>query len=138
MTPPDGLTSISFTDRVNRLNAGLVRDGIPVSDLRRAPALELQFAGAGELGRTHGALARPDRADRGTDRRGAALPPIAAARVTAALFPRRSATHLRRLALRSGADGGDGGRRRDPHAIPVKTARGAGNVADGALLAHSA
>ena len=54
MTPPDGLTSISFTDRVNRLNAGLVRDGIPVSDMRRAPALELQFAGAGELGRSQG------------------------------------------------------------------------------------
>ncbi len=52
MTPPDGLTSISFTDRVNRLNAGLLRDGIPVSDMRRAPALELQFAGAGELGRS--------------------------------------------------------------------------------------
>ena len=55
MTPPDGLTSISFTDRVNRLNAGLVRDGIPISDMRRAPALELQFAGAGELGRSQGA-----------------------------------------------------------------------------------
>ena len=55
MTPPDGLTSISFTDRVNRLNSGLLRDGIPVSDMRRAPALELQFAGAGELGRSQGA-----------------------------------------------------------------------------------
>ena len=54
MTPPDGQTSISFTDRVNRLNAGLLRDGIPVSDMRRAPALELQFAGAGELGRSQG------------------------------------------------------------------------------------
>jgi hypothetical protein len=54
VTPPDGLISISFTDRVNRLNAGLVRDGIPVSDMRRAPALELQFAGAGELGRSQG------------------------------------------------------------------------------------
>ena len=49
---PDSLTSISFTDRVNRLNAGLLRDGIPVFDMRRAPALELQFAGAGELGRS--------------------------------------------------------------------------------------
>jgi hypothetical protein len=56
VTPPDGLTSISFTDRVNRLNAGLVRDGIPISDMRRAPALELQFAGAGELGRSQGAV----------------------------------------------------------------------------------
>jgi hypothetical protein len=45
------LKTISFTDRINRLHAGLVRDGIPVSDMRRAPALELQFAGAGELGR---------------------------------------------------------------------------------------
>jgi hypothetical protein len=50
----DGLTSNSFTDRVNRLNAGLLRDGISVSDMRRAPALELQFAGAGELGRSNG------------------------------------------------------------------------------------
>jgi hypothetical protein len=58
VTSPDGLTSISFTDRINRLNAGLVRDGIPVSDMRRSPALELQFAGAGDLGRPHGA-ARP-------------------------------------------------------------------------------
>ena len=58
MTAPDGLTSISFTDRINRLNAGLVRDGIPVSDMRRSPALELQFAGAGELGRAQGS-ARP-------------------------------------------------------------------------------
>ena len=54
VTPPDGLISISFTDRVNRLNAGLLRDGIPISDMRRAPALELQFAGAGELGRSPG------------------------------------------------------------------------------------
>ena len=54
MTSPDGLLSISFTERINRLNAGLVRDGIPVSDIRRAPALELQFAGAGELARPHG------------------------------------------------------------------------------------
>ncbi len=53
MTSLDGLTSISFTDRISRLNAGLVRDGISVSDMRRAPALELQFAGAGDLGRSH-------------------------------------------------------------------------------------
>ena len=59
MTPPDGLTSNSFTDRVNRLNAGLLRDGISVSDMRRAPALELQFAGAGELGRSNGTAHRP-------------------------------------------------------------------------------
>jgi hypothetical protein len=51
VTSPDGLLSISFTERINRLNAGLVRDGIPVSDIRRSPALELQFAGAGELAR---------------------------------------------------------------------------------------
>jgi hypothetical protein len=50
VTPPDGSTSISFTDRVNRIHAGLVRDGVPVADMRRAPALELQFAGAGEIG----------------------------------------------------------------------------------------
>ena len=59
MTPPDGLRSNSFTDRVNRLNAGLLRDGISVSDMRRAPALELQFAGAGELGRSNGTVHRP-------------------------------------------------------------------------------
>lgn len=49
MTSPDGSIAISFTERINRLNAGLVRDGIPVSDIRRSPALELQFAGAGDL-----------------------------------------------------------------------------------------
>ncbi len=53
VTSPDGLTSISFTDRINRLNAGLIRDGISVSDMRRSPSLELQFAGAGDLGRSH-------------------------------------------------------------------------------------
>jgi hypothetical protein len=50
--PPNGLTSISFTDRINRIHAGLVRDGVPVADMRRAPAMELQFAGAGELTRS--------------------------------------------------------------------------------------
>jgi hypothetical protein len=49
-TTPE-LTSVSFADRINRLHADLVRDGVPVSDMRRSPALELQFAGAGELGR---------------------------------------------------------------------------------------
>ena len=52
--PPNGLVSISFTDRINRIHAGLVRDGVPVADMRRAPAMELQFAGAGELARTAG------------------------------------------------------------------------------------
>jgi hypothetical protein len=41
----------SFADRVSRLHAGLVRDGVPIADMRRSPALELQFAGSGELGR---------------------------------------------------------------------------------------
>ena len=54
MAPSDGLTSVSFTDRINRIHAELVRDGVPVSDMRRSPALELQFAGAGELGRSSG------------------------------------------------------------------------------------
>lgn len=45
------LSATSFADRVNRLHADLVRAGVPVSDMRRGPALELQFAGAGELGR---------------------------------------------------------------------------------------
>jgi hypothetical protein len=48
------LSAISFTDRVNRLHADLVRDGVPLFDMRRGPALELQFAGAGELGRANG------------------------------------------------------------------------------------
>lgn len=51
MTISDGLGGLSFTDRVNRLQAGLVRDGLPFSDMRRAPALELQFAGVGDVGR---------------------------------------------------------------------------------------
>lgn len=51
--PADGVSasSVSFTDRINRIHAGLVRDGIPVADMRRSPAMELQFAGAGELAR---------------------------------------------------------------------------------------
>lgn len=53
MTHPP-LTAVSFTDRVNRLHADLVRDGVPLYDMRRGPALELQFAGAGELGRANG------------------------------------------------------------------------------------
>jgi hypothetical protein len=53
VTSPDGLASISssFTDRINRIHAGLVRDGVPVADMRRASAMELQFAGAGEMTR---------------------------------------------------------------------------------------
>jgi hypothetical protein len=56
VAPSDSLTSVStsFTDRINRIHAELVRDGVPVADMRRAPALELQFAGAGELGRSSG------------------------------------------------------------------------------------
>jgi hypothetical protein len=53
VTPPNSVISTrdSFADRVNRLHAGLIRDGVPIADMRRSPALELQFAGAGELGR---------------------------------------------------------------------------------------
>src|SRR5689334_18307973 len=53
VTPPNGVVSTrdSFADRVSRLHAGLVRDGVPIADMRRSPALELQFAGVGELGR---------------------------------------------------------------------------------------
>ncbi len=53
MTPPNSVISTrdSFADRVSRLHAGLVRDGVPIADMRRSPALELQFAGQGELGR---------------------------------------------------------------------------------------
>jgi hypothetical protein len=45
------LNSISFADRVNRLHADLTRDGVSVFDMRRAPALELQFAGVPDVGR---------------------------------------------------------------------------------------
>lgn len=45
------LPAISFADQISRLHADLVRDGVPVSDMRRAPALELQFAGVSDLGR---------------------------------------------------------------------------------------
>ena len=51
VTLPSNLTGVSFADRINRLHADLLRDGVPVADMRRAPALELQFAGAGEIGR---------------------------------------------------------------------------------------
>lgn len=40
----------SFVDRVNRVYADLRRDGVAVSDMRRSPAMELQFAGAGDVG----------------------------------------------------------------------------------------
>jgi hypothetical protein len=61
---PDDLTSNpnlsangrSFTERVNHIQAGMVRDGVSFSDMRRAPALELQFAGAGEIARHGGAV----------------------------------------------------------------------------------
>jgi hypothetical protein len=46
-----GIAGSSFAERINRLHSSLVRDGVPVADMRRAPALELQFAGAGEIGR---------------------------------------------------------------------------------------
>jgi hypothetical protein len=62
---PDGQTSNpnlsangrSFTERVNHIQAEMVRDGVSFSDMRRAPALELQFAGAGEIAR-HGGGSR--------------------------------------------------------------------------------
>lgn len=46
-----GFTGSTFAERINRLHSSLVRDGVPVADMRRAPALELQFAGSGEIGR---------------------------------------------------------------------------------------
>lgn len=45
------IPGISFADRISQLHADLLRDGVPVADMRRSPALELQFAGAGEIGR---------------------------------------------------------------------------------------
>lgn len=40
----------SFAERINRVYTDLRKDGVAVADMRRAPAMELQFAGAGELG----------------------------------------------------------------------------------------
>lgn len=40
----------SFVERVNRVYADLRKDGVAVSDMRRSPAMELQFAGAGDIG----------------------------------------------------------------------------------------
>lgn len=40
----------SFVERINRVYADLRKDGVPVADMRRSPAMELQFAGAGEIG----------------------------------------------------------------------------------------
>lgn len=51
MTLSPKLHRQSFADRVNSLHADLLRDGVPVADMRRSPAMELQFAGAGEIGR---------------------------------------------------------------------------------------
>jgi hypothetical protein len=51
VTPSEHFPPISFADRISRMHAELLREGVPVSDMRRSPALELQFAGAGELGR---------------------------------------------------------------------------------------
>src|SRR5688500_2194284 len=39
----------SFVERVNRVYADLRKDGVAVSDMGRSPAMELQFAGAGEI-----------------------------------------------------------------------------------------
>ena len=41
--------SQSFVERINRVYADLRRDGVAVADMRRSPAMELQFAGAGEI-----------------------------------------------------------------------------------------
>lgn len=46
----------SFVERVNRVYADLRKDGVPVADMRRSPAMELQFAGAGEIGNRPPAL----------------------------------------------------------------------------------
>ena len=59
VTSPDAAAVVSFTERINRLNASLLRDGIPVSDIRRSPALELQFAGAGDLARPRESARQP-------------------------------------------------------------------------------
>jgi hypothetical protein len=40
----------SFVERVNRVYADLRKDGVAVADMRRSPAMELQFAGAGDIG----------------------------------------------------------------------------------------
>ncbi|MCA9878165.1 MAG: hypothetical protein KC442_10295 [Thermomicrobiales bacterium] len=40
----------SFAERINRVYADLRKDGVAVSDMRRSPSMELQFAGAGDIG----------------------------------------------------------------------------------------
>ena len=45
----------SFAERVNLVYAELRNDGVPVADMRRAPAMELQFAGMGDSGRRENA-----------------------------------------------------------------------------------
>lgn len=40
----------SFVERINRVYADLRKDGVAVADMRRSPAMELQFAGAGDIG----------------------------------------------------------------------------------------
>lgn len=39
----------SFTERISSLHRDFVREGVPVADMRRSPALELQFAGSGDI-----------------------------------------------------------------------------------------
>lgn len=45
----------SFVERVNRVYADLRKDGVAVADMRRSPAMELQFAGMGDSGRRENA-----------------------------------------------------------------------------------
>ena len=77
-------TAVSFAERVSRLHADLTRDGVSIADVRRSPALELQFAGAGELGRAIGPVA-------------AGVEPIEgpiAARAVPIISPRESKLHF--------------------------------------------
>jgi len=46
--------STTFAGRVARLHAELARDGVPVSDMRRAQSLELQMVGVPDLGARSG------------------------------------------------------------------------------------
>ncbi len=40
----------SFAEQINQVYSDLRKDGVAVADMRRSPAMELQFAGSGEIG----------------------------------------------------------------------------------------
>ena len=117
VTPPDGLTSISFTDRVNRLNAGLLRDGIPVSDMRRRPGprVAVRRGRASWAGRSVLPARRASSRSRGRSPRSACRRSRPGSRDLRYFLDGAQRTFAG-LALRSGADRGHGRRRGNPAA----------------------